>query len=301
MNSSIAELRHAVTVLACAAAMGGLPACGGGGAGSGLASEPALAASAGPDLEGQRVSGRDVALQIVASGVIAPLRFSELAHALLARAFEQRGGASPASPGERWVLVLDAQPVGAGAAVFSGLVAIEIEAADHAEGLMQGGEAGSLRARLRLEHVALGAAARIDGAIVLEVARTTAGVGAARSSQADALSVTPDAGQTLRWSYLFVKVDAAQVVEWLNVVSDVPLAGSGPVSLDAITAAPDAGASSSQAYVATGMIGSLKTRLALHVAPDGAWTIAVDNDKDDRVDFVVQASADEARALMPGR
>jgi hypothetical protein len=57
---------------------------------------------------------------------------------------------------------------------------------------------------------------------------------------------------------------------------------------------------SSGRYVASGVIGFLKARLTLEVAAGGGWTIEVDNDKDDRVDFVVQASADEARALMLG-
>ena len=48
------------------------------------------------------------------------------------------------------------------------------------------------------------------------------------------------------------------------------------------------------------MIGFLKARLTLQVAADGGWTIDVDNDKDDRIDFVVEASAQEARALMSG-
>jgi len=48
------------------------------------------------------------------------------------------------------------------------------------------------------------------------------------------------------------------------------------------------------------VIGFLKSRLTLQVAADGGWTIDVDNDKDDRIDFVVQASAQEARALMSG-
>jgi hypothetical protein len=221
------------------------------------------------------VSSRDEALQIVARGVVAPLYFSELAHAALARAFESRA---------------DAQALGAGA-VLEGPVAIEIEAADNAEGLMLRGEAGVVRAVLRFDGVALGARARIDGAIVLEVSRTAAGAGAARRAQADALSIT-DGTETLHWSYLDVKVDAQQAVQSMNVVSDVPIDGLGRVWLDAT--------SSSGRTIATGVIGFLKARLTLQVAADGGWTIEVDNDKDDSVDFVVQASADEARALMPG-
>ena len=251
------------------------------------------------------MSGRDEALRIVARGVVVPLYYSERAHAVLARAFEFRSiAAAPlASPGDRWLLALDAQPLGAGAA---GPVTIDIEAADHAEGLMLRGEAGFVRALLRFEHVALGAAAHIDGAIVLEVSRTAAGAGSTRRSQADALSIA-DGQATLHWSYLDVSVDPQQVVQRMTVVSDVPLGGDGPVWLDATSSAPgqlavaSAGASlSSGRYVAEGVIGFLQARLTLQVAADGGWTIDVDNDKDDRIDFVVHVSADEARALMPG-
>jgi hypothetical protein len=262
----------------------------------------------GPALEGKRVSSRDEALQIVARSVVAPLYFSELAHAVLARAFELRANAHsaspPASPGDRWVPALDAQALGAGVAL-EGPVAIDIEAADHAEGLILRGEAGFVRAVLRFERVALGTAAHIDGAIVLEVSRTAAGAGSARRSQADVLSIT-EGSRTLHWSYLDIEVDAQQVVQTLNVVSDVPTDGLDRVWLDATSSAPDrltapADANlSSRRYVATGVIGFLKARLTLQVAGDGGWTIEVDNDKDDRVDFVVQASAHEARALMPG-
>ena len=285
-----------------------MPACGGDD-GTGPAAESQPPAAAGLALEGARVAGRDEALQLVARGVVAPLYYSELAHAVLARVFELRsirlGAGPPASAGDRWELALDAQPLGTGAAL-QGPVAIEIEAADHAEGLMLRGEAGFVRALLRFERVALGAAAQVDGRVVLEVSRTAAGAGAARRSQADALSIT-DAHGTLHWSYLDVAVDAQQVVQRLTVVSEVSVGGDGPVWLDVTSSAPgqlaaaSAGASlSSGRYVAAGVIGFLQARLTLQVAADGGWTVDVDNDKDDRIDFVAQASVDEVRALMSG-
>jgi hypothetical protein len=303
-----ADFRHAATAVAFAAAVALLPACGGDD-GTGPAAESRLLEDAGLALEGARVSGRDEALRIVARGVVAPLHFSELAHAVLARVFELRstaqGAGTSASAGDHWMLALDAQPLGAGVAVV-GPVAIEIEAADHAEGLMLRGEAGFVRALLRFERVALGAAVQLDGAIVLEVSRTAAGAGSARRSQADALSLT-DAHGTLHWSYLDVSVDTQQVVQRLTVVSDVPVGGEGSVWLDVTSSAPgqlaaaSAGATlSSGRYVAAGVIGFLKARLTLQVAADGGWTVDVDNDKDDRIDFVAQASADEARALVSG-
>ena len=256
----VADFRHAATAIAVAAAAALLPACGGDD-GTGPAAESQPLAGAGLALEGARVSGRDEALQIVARGVVAPLYTSELAHAVLARAFELRSAAHAAGPadsaGDRWLLTLDAQALGAGA-VVEGPVAIEIEVADHAEGLLLRGEAGFVRALLRFERVALGATAQVDGAIVLEVSRTAAGAGSARRSQADALSLT-DARGTLHWSYLDVDVDTQQVVQRLTVVSDVPVGGDGPVWLDATSSAPgqlaDASAAatlSSGRYVASG-------------------------------------------------
>ena len=301
--SRIADFRHAATAVVVAAAVALLPACGSDEAADASADSPLPLAAAG--LEGARVSGRDEALRIVARGVVAPLYYSERAHAVLARAFELRSiAAAPlASPGDRWLLALDAQPLGAGAV---GPVTIDIEAADHAEGLMLRGDAGFVRALLRFEHVALGAAAHMDGAIVLEVSRTAAGAGSTRRSQADALSLA-DAHTTLHWSYLDVSVDAQQRVQRLTVVSDVPVGADASVWLDATTsepaqlaAAPAAAGLSSGRFVAAGVIGFLKARLTLQVADDGGWTIEVDNDKDDRIDFVVQASAQEARALMSG-
>ena len=303
---SIADFRHVAMAVAFAAAVGMVPACGGGDA-IGTAPESRPLAPAGLALEGARVAGREEALQIVARGVVAPLYYSELAHAMLARVFELRsiahGAGPPASSGDRWVAALDAQPLGAGV-IVEGTVAIDIEAADNAEGLMLRGEAGFVRALLRFERAAHDAAAHVDGAIVLEVARTAAGAGSARRSQADALSITDGQG-TLHWSYLDVDVDAQQLVQRLSVVSDVPVGGAGPVWIDAASSSPgqlaaaSAGATlSSGRYVATGVIGFLKTSLTLQVAADGAWTIDVDNDKDDRIDFVVHASAHETRALM---
>ncbi len=301
--SHIADFRHAATAVVIAAAVVLLPACGGDEGTDASAHSPPPLAAAG--LEAARVSSRDEALRIVARGVVAPLYYCERAHAVLARAFELRSIAAtpPASPDDRWLVALDAQPIGAGAA---GLVTVDIEAADHAEGLMLRGEAGFARALLRFEHVALGAAAHMDGAIVLEVSRTAAGAGSTRRSQADALSVT-DGQATLHWSYLDVSVDAQQQVQRLSVVSDVPVGAGGSVWLDAtssqpaqLAAAPAAAGLSSGRFVAAGVIGFLKARLTLQVAADGGWTIEVDNDKDDRIDFVVQASAQEARSLMSG-
>ncbi len=301
MGRMAEDIRHAATAVVVAAAVALLPACGGDEGTEPSADSPPLAAA----LEGARVSGRDQALRIVARGVVAPLYFSERAHAVLARAFELRSiAAAPlASAGDRWLLALDAQPLGGGAA---GPVTIDIEAADRAEGLMLRGEAGFVRALIRFEHVALGAAAHMDGAIVLEVSRTAAGAGSTRRSQADALCLT-DGPATLHWSYLDVSVDAQQQVQRLSVVSDVPAGADGSVWLDAtssqpaqLAAAPAAAGLSSGRFVAAGVIGFLKARLTLQVAADGGWTIEVDNDKDDRIDFVVQASAQESRSLMSG-
>ena len=90
--------------------------------------------------------------------------------------------------------------------------------------------------------------------------------------------------------------------------TDVPVGADGSVWLDAtssepaqLAAAPAAAGLSSGRFVAAGVIGFLKARLTLQVAADGGWTIDVDNDNDDRIDFVVEASANEARALMSGR
>jgi hypothetical protein len=299
--NSLTVLRHAVIAVACAAAVGLFPACGGDEGTDGAAQEPALSqppASLGPALEGRRVSGRDEALQIVARGVVAPLYFSELAHAVLARAFELRGHAHsaplPALPGDRWALALQAQALGAGTLV-EGPVAVEIEAAHHAEGLILRSEAGFVRALLRFEQVVLGTAARVDGTVALEVSRSAAGAQPSRRSRADALSITAGS-RTLNWSYLDIEVDAQQAVQTLNVLSDVPIDGSNSVWIDVTTC----GDPSSRHHVASGVIGFLKARLMLRTAADGGWTIEIDNDKDDRADFVVQASAHEARALMLG-
>lgn len=306
--SRFADFPHAAAAVAFAAAMSMLSACGG----SDEAATPAESrplAGARLALEGARVSSRAEALQIVARGVVAPLYYSELTHAVLVRVFElrsiERGAEPPASPGDRWVVALDAQPLGAGASV-EGRTGVDIETADNAEGLMLRGEAGFVRAVLRFERVALGAA-QVDGAVTLEVSRTVAGTGWARRCRADTLSIADGHG-TRHWSYLDVDVDAQRFVQRLTVVSDVPVDGAAPVWMDATSSNPgrleaaSAGATlSSGRYVATGVIGFLKARLTLQVAADGAWTIDVDNDKDDRIDFVVHASADEARALMSGQ
>lgn len=245
----------ALTVGALAAAMATLPSCGGGDETG--ASEPAQA------LEGARVAGRDEAVQIAARGVLAPLAFSEQAHAVLARTLE---------PG----------------AVLERGVAIEIEEAENAEGMLLRGEAGVVRAVLRFERAALGAQAQVDGALVLDVSRTAAGAGLARRTRADAVSVS-DGSRTLRWSYLDISVDARQELQSLVVLSDVPVDGAGSVWLDATSTA------AAGRFVATGVIGFLKARLTVQ-AEGGGWLINVDNDKDDRVDFTVHATAAEIRA-----
>lgn len=250
---------RAVTAVALAAVVAMLPSCGGG--------DETGAAEQVQALEGVRVAGRDEALQIAARGVLAPLVFSERAHAALARAVE---------PG----------------AVLDRGVTIEIEAADNAEGMLLRGEAGSVRAVLRFERAALEAQAHVDGALVLDVSRTAAGAGLARRTRTDAVSVS-DGNRTLQWSYLDISVDARQELQSLVVLSDVPVDGAGSVWLDATSTA------SAGRYVATGVIGFLKARLTVQ-AVDGGWTIAVDNDKDDRVDFTVRATADQVRALTLG-
>ncbi len=299
-----AEYPHAAAVFAFAAALGMLSACGG----SDEAATPPEAKSlesARPTFEGARVSGRDDALQIVARGVVAPLYYCELAHAVLVRVFEMRsiarGADLPVSTGDRWVVTLDAQPLGAGA--VENQTGVDIEAADNAEALILRGEAGLVRAVLRFERFALGAA-QVDGAITLEVSRTVVGTGWTHRCQAEALSITDGHG-TRHWSYLDAAVDAQRFVQRLTVVSDVPMDGAARVWIDVTSSTPGrlnaawAGATlSSGRYVATGVIGFLKARLTLQVSADGGWTIDVDNDKDDRIDFVVRASADEARALV---
>ncbi len=164
------------------------------------------------------------------------------------------------------------------------------------------GEAGFLRAVLRLDNAALGAA-RVDGAVTLEVSRTVAGAGWAHRSQADVLSIT-DRDGTRHWSYLDVDVDSQQLVQRLTVVSDLTTDAAAPVWIDVVLdspgrldAAPAAAMLSSGRFMATGVTGFLDARLALQVGADRSWTIAVDNDRDDLVDSVVHASAEEARAL----
>ena len=41
--------------------------------------------------------------------------------------------------------------------------------------------------------------------------------------------------------------------------------------------------------------------VSIRVGTDGGWTVEVDNDKDDQIDFVVHASPDEVRALASDR
>ena len=306
LTSRFAELLQAAAVVAFAAAIGMLSACGG-------SDEPATPleshtlASVPPALDGASVSGPDEALQIVARGVVAPVYYSELVHAVLVRVFELRSSARgvepPASPGDRWVVALDAQPLGAG--VFAtGRTGIDIEAADNAEGLMLRGEAGFVRAVVRLERVALGLA-QVDGAVTVDVSRAVAGTGWTRRSRAETLSITDGLG-TRHWSFLDVDVDARQFVQRLTVVSDLTVNEAAPLWIDVTSSAPgrlDVGRPplSSGRYVATGVTGFLKARLTLQVGADGSWTVEVDNDKDDQIDFVAHATADEVRALMSDR
>ena len=296
----IVDLLRAATLLAGVAGAGVLLACGGSDGVVGAASESQPLVDEQPALQGVRVSGRDDALQLAARAVLAPLHIGELAHAVLARAFEVRAithSAEPAvSAGDGWMLALHAKPLAAGT-VLDGPVAITIESADQAEGVLLRGEAGSVRALMRFDRVTLGASAHIDGEIVVEVSRSAEAAGPDRRSRADALSVT-DGERTLRWSYLDVKIDAQQTLQTLTVVSDVPVDGAGNVWLDVTTGGPDKAAAH---YVASGVIGFLQARLRLQPAADGGWTIAVDNDKDDRTDFIVQASAHDLGALIPGR
>lgn len=301
--SRFAEGLHAV-----AAAIGILSACGGS---DEAAAPPESRPLASPHsvLGGSQVSGSDEALRIVASGVVAPLYYCDLVHATLVRVFElrasARGARSPASAGDAWVEVLDARPLGAELSV-AGRIGVVIEAADNAEGLLLRGEAGSVRAVLRLERLNLGAA-QVDGAVTLDVSRSATGEGQSRRSRAETLSLR-DARGTRHWSYLDVDVDAQRLVQRLTVVSDVTVDAAAPVWIDATSSTPgrlDAAAAgaalSSGRYVATGVTGFLNARLTLLVAADGAWTIEVDNDKDDRTDFVAHASPAEARALTSGR
>lgn len=265
---SIGQRRHGVIAVACAAVVGAFAACGGNDEKE-SASEPgrSLASRA---LQGRRVSDRDQALQLIARGVVAPLHFSDRAHVLLAGAFESS------------------------AAVDGATVSIVVEAADNAQGLLLRGETGFVRAVVRFEDAALSAATRVDGVVVLEVSRAFAGAAMARRTRADALTVS-DGSRTLNWSYLDIEADTQQTVQTvhrLNVVSDVPLDGLDRVWLDAT--------SNAQRYTANGVIGFLNARLTLALASDGGWRIEVDNDRDDRVDFEVQISADEAaNAVTP--
>jgi len=273
--SSLSVVPHAATAV-LAAAMGILAACGGrDDAASAEASPLAESQSA---MEGAHVSGRDEALLLMARGAVAPIHTSELAHAALVRLFESRS---------------------------DGAIDVEIEAADNAESLLLRGEAGFVRAVLRFNGAVIGGAT-LDGIVTLEASRALAGAGLARRCQADALSITDRLG-TRRWSYLDVAVDAEQRVQRLSLVSDVTVDAASPVWMDVTSSTPgqlDTTRSGttliSGRYVATGVIGFLKARLTLQVGADQGWTIEVDNDKDDQVDFVVRASADEVLALAAG-
>jgi hypothetical protein len=261
------DVPRAAAMVALAFALGLVPACGGD---DGDASP----------LEGARVWTRDEALRLLARGAVAPIQSCELAHAALVR----QVGSRP----------------------IEGVIAVGIEAADPAEALLLGNGAGSLRAVLRFEGAVVGVAT-LDGTVALEVSRDVAGAGSAHRCQADSLSLRDSRG-TAHWSHLDVAVDAGQLVQRMSVVSDLTEDPAAPLWMDVVASAParldpaPAGATlSSGRYVATGIIGFVNARLMLQVDKDGAWTIAVDNDKDDQVDFVVHANADEVRALTSSR
>jgi hypothetical protein len=278
--------RAAVIALlaACLAA-----ACAGGDASAPMP-ESRSAAETPAALQGTRVSGRDEALRFVDRGLVAPIQFSELAHETLLRWFEWRSIAGSTDP----------------LAAVEGLAEVDIVAADNAEGLLLRGEAGFVRAVLRFEHAAFGAA-RVDGEVTLESSRSTNGAGAAHRCQADSLAVTDRSG-TRHWSYLDIAVDSQHRVQRLSVVSDLTEDAARPVWIDVVSNTPgrlDAALASqgpaSGRFVATGVAGFLNSRLVLQVGADRSWTIEVDNDKDDEVDFAVHASADEVRTLMSVR
>jgi hypothetical protein len=284
--------------------MGLLSACGGSSEAVSPDESPALA-DAPSTLEGAGVSGRDEALRIVARGVVAPMYYCGLAQDALVRVFELRSMASGAGPaasaGDTWVSALHVEPVGSGV-VVEGQAGVAIEAADHAEELMLRGEAGLVRAVVRLDHVAFGAA-QIDGTLTLEVSRAGVAAGWARRCQAESLSIADGLG-TRHWSYLDVAIDAQQLVQRLTVVSDLTVDEAAPLWIDVVSSslgrldvAQASAPLSSGRYVATGVTGFLKARLTLQVGTDGGWTVEVDNDKDDQIDFVVHASSDEVREL----
>ena len=255
---SLADAVRAVNMAGLATVLSIFTACGG----SDSDATPPNA-KAESTLQGQPVADRSTALQIVARGIIAPLDFSELAHAVLVRSLAQHESGDES-------------------------VVIDTQVADNAAGTLLRGEAGRVRAVLHFDHFAIGTAAQVDGAITLDVSRANAGSDSIRTSQADALSFSDERG-TLNWSYLYAEVDA-QGLKAFNVVSDVPIDGAGRVSIDTTL--------SSGRYAATGVLSSLNANVTLEVAADERWTIAVDNDKDGRVDFMVQAPS---QPLVRGR
>jgi hypothetical protein len=274
--STFPDLARAAVLAACAAAIGLLPACGG-------HDDAVPVAGTSPASQDLRVEGRDAALRLLARGALAPIHYSELAHAVLARAFESRSVAGGFDPVE-------------------GTVDVDIQASDNAEALMLRGAAGFVRAVVRFEGVVF-AGATIDGTVTLDVSRAAAGAGSQRRCQADSLSVADGRG-VRHWSHLDIAVDAEQVVQRMSVVSDVTVDPEAPLWFDVVSSTPGrldatpAGATlSSGRLVATGIIGFVNARLTLQVGADRGWTIEVDNDKDEQVDFVVRASAAEVRAL----
>jgi hypothetical protein len=295
-----------LNVAMLAAAVSAFSACGGSGENGNAVSVPQALTNGGPDLQGRRVSGRSEALQIVARGIIAPLVFSEQAHATLASSFKSRasssGSALATSAGDTWVVDAGGQAAGTHSGL-EGPILVRVDAADNAEGLLLRDEVGSLRATLHFAHSADDAASGTAGTITLDVSRSAAGAGTLRRSQSDAVS-TSDGNRKLNWSYLLVEVEAQQQLRKLNVVSDVPIDGSDRVSLDTTFSNPaelpvmPAGAIRySGQYVATGVISSLNAGLTLQIADDGAWAIDIDNDKGGRVDFAVKATSLEAQSI----
>lgn len=292
LRRATATFAAVTSVLSC-----GLAACGGGAdAAPDSRSSAQASASASvqpaPALAGPRVQHRDQALQIVVDALATPLRCSELAHAVLARAFESRPPAA-----ERWQVELNPESQGAGR------VTVELQAADNADGLLRRGEPGAVHASLRFDGAAVGPGLQFDGTLVLDVARRTPTQATARRTRADMLEAH-DGRRTLRWSYLDIEIDAQQVLRRLSAVADVPVQGLGRVWLDTTAAAGGRLAHAglpAGSYRAAGVIGFLQARLVLQVASDGGWTVAVDNHKNDHADFVVRAAVHEVRTLTAGR
>jgi hypothetical protein len=304
--SGLTYFGRVLSVAALAVAMGAFSACGGSGENITAVDATQALTNSGPTMQGRRVSGRTEALQIVARGVIAPLVFSEQAHATLTSSFKSRasgsGVALATSAGDTWVVDAGGQAAGSHPGLH-GPILVRVDAANNAEGLLLRDEVGSLRATLSFAHSPDDTSSGTAGSITLEVSRSVAGAGMLRRSQADSVS-TSDGSQKLNWSYLLVEVGALQQLRKLNVVSDVPLGASERVSMDTtfstpaeLAPVPTGATRYSGQYVATGVISSLNAGLTLQIADDGAWAIEIDNDKGGHVDFAVKATTLEAQAV----